>query len=98
MQLVNTEELDFIKISSHGSRWHYAVKVIFTTINISPHQNKKSNVDFRVSYINFIQNVFMMKWTQGFFILIWRFGKPLDSIKMTNDDDYFFSHATCIIE
>ena len=41
---------------------------------------------------------FMMKWTQGFFILIWRFGKPLDSIKMTNDADYFFSDATCIIE
>ena len=40
----------------------------------------------------------MMKWTQGFFILIWRFGKPLDSIKMANDDDYFFSDATCIIE
>lgn len=58
MLLVNTEELDFIKISSLGSRWHYAVKVIFTTINISPHQNKKPKVDFRVSYINFIKNVF----------------------------------------
>ena len=43
------------------------------SVHILPHQNKKA-LRHTVSCIHFLRKIFfMIKWTSGFFILMWRF-------------------------